>query len=194
MLGRLKIELVLYSQSLKRGTTTTKLEDELGFSRQDIQKARQTRAIAEVVRAIDLPAEAKAKVDDPRAKLFSTLERVFDSQVGQDFLKIEPDEDHGFRGTTTKKEFARAFARLVTDIALKKETSRSLNKNEDIRSYFENRNPQSIAQKKRGKFVPEDLITGKSPPPSGSQKPKAKKNKTNKPDRASKGLKSNVWK
>ena len=162
---------------LEEGYNNNQLEDELGFSRQDIQKARQTRAIAEVVRAIDLPAEAKAKVDDPRAKLFSTLERVFDSQVGQEFLKIEPDEDHGFRGTTTKKEFARAFARLVTDIALKKETSRSLNKNEDIRSYFENRNPQSVAQKKRGKFVPEDIITGKSTTPSGSQKPKAKKTK-----------------
>ena len=162
---------------LEEGYDNDQIESELGFDKQDIQKARQTRAIANVVRTIDLSAEVKSKVDDPRAKLFSTLERVFDSQVGQGFLKIEPDADHGFRGTTTKKEFTRALEHLVTDIALKKETSRSLNKNDDIRDYFENRNPQSVAQKKRGKFVPEDIITGKSTPPPDPQKPRTRRTK-----------------
>lgn len=161
---------------LEEGYDNDQIESELGFDKQDIQKARQTRAIAETVRAIDLPAEVKSKVDDPRAKLFSTLERVFDSQVGQGFLKIEPDENHGFRGITTKKEFTRALEHLVTDIALRKETSRSLNKIDDIRDYFENRNPQSVAQKKRGKFVPEDIIAGKSTPPPEPQ-PKTKRQK-----------------
>ena len=155
---------------LEEGYDNYQIESELGFDKQDIQKARQTRAIAETVRAIDLPAEVKSKVDDPRAKLFSTLERVFDSQVGQESLKIEPDADHGFRGTTTKKEFARALEHLVTDIALKKETSRSLNTSYDIRNYFKKRNPQSVAQKKRGKFVPEDIITGRPTPPPRPQK------------------------
>ena len=162
---------------LEEGYDNDQIESELGFDKQDIQKARQTKAIAETVRAIDLPTEIKAKVDDPRAKLFSTLGRVFDSQVGQESLKIEPDADHGFRGTTTKKEFTRALEHLVTDIVLKKETSRSLNTNDDIRNYFKKRNPQSVAQKKRGKFVPEDIITGKSPPPPGPQKPKPKRQK-----------------
>lgn len=162
---------------LEEGYDNNQLENELGFDKQDIQKARQTRAIAETVRAVDLPAEIKVKVDDPRAKLFSTLGRVFDSQVGQGFLKIEPDADHGFRGTTTKKEFTRALEHLVTDIALKKETSRSLNKTDDIRDYFENRNPKSVAQKKRGRFVPEDIITGKSTPPPGPQESETKKTK-----------------
>ena len=162
---------------LEEGYDNNQIENELGFDKQDIQKARQTKAIAETVRAIDLPAEVKTKVEDPRAKLFSTLNRIFDSQVGQGFLKIEPDADHGFHGTTTKKEFARALEHLVTDIALKKETSRSLNKNDDIRDYFENRNPQSVAQKKRGRFVPEDIITGKSTSPPDPKKSKTKKTK-----------------
>lgn len=154
---------------LEEGYDNNQIESELGFEKKDIQKARQTKAIANVVRTIDLSAEVKSKVDDPRAKLFSTLERVFDSQVGQESLKIEPDADHGFRGTTTKKEFMRALAHLVTDIALKKETSRSLNKSDDIRNYFKKRNPQSVAQKKRGKFVPEDIIAGKPTPPPDPQ-------------------------
>ena len=162
---------------LEEGYDNNQIESELGFDKKDIQKARQTRAIANVVRTIDLSAEVKSKVDDPRAKLFSTLERVFDSQVGQESLKIEPDEDHGFRGTTTKKEFTRALEHLVTDIALKKETSRSLNKIDDIRKYFKNRNPQSVAQKKRGGFVPEDIIAGKSTPPPGPQEPRTRRTK-----------------
>lgn len=162
---------------LEEGYDNNQIESELGFDKQDIQKARQTKAIAETVRAIDLSAEVKSKVDDPRAKLFTTLERVFDSQVGQESLKIEPDADHGFRGVTTRKEFTRALEHLVADIALKKETSRSLNTNDDIRNYFKKRNPQAVAQKKRGKFVPEDIITGKPSTPPDPQKPKPKKQK-----------------
>ena len=65
-------------------------------------------------------------------KVFSTLERVFDSSVGRKFLKVEPDADHGLRGMTTKSEFLRAFTELVTDIALRRQTSRSLNTSENI--------------------------------------------------------------
>ncbi len=111
---------------LEEGYSNDELLDELGFTEQDIQKAKQTRAIAGMARALDLPDEVKAKVDNPRVKLFSTLERVFDSSVGREFLKVKTDVEHGLRGMTTKKEFLRAFANLVKDIALQKETSRSL--------------------------------------------------------------------
>ncbi len=162
---------------LEEGYDNDQLKEELGFTNQDIHKARQTKVIAETVRAIDLPPEIKAKVEDPRAKLFSTLERVFDSQVGQGFLKIKPDADHGFRGVTTKKEFVRALTNLVTDIALKNETSRSLNTKENIRDYFERRNPKAVAAKKQGNFLPENIITGKSVPPVISPKTSSSRTK-----------------
>ena len=162
---------------LEEGYDNDQLKEELGFTNQDIHEARQTKVIAETVRAIDLPPEIKAKVEDPRAKLFSTLERVFDSQVGQGFLKIKPDADHGFRGVTTKKEFVRALTNLVTDIALKNETSRSLNTKENIRDYFERRNPKAVAAKKQGSFLPENIITGKSVPPVISPKPSSSRTK-----------------
>ena len=147
---------------LEEGYSNDELRDELGFTEQDIQKAKQTRAIARMARALDLPDEVKAKVDNPRVKLFSTLERVFDSSVGREFLKVKTDVEHGLRGVTTKKEFLRAFANLVKDIALQKETSRSLNTNANIREYFEKRNPNSTARKLRGTFVPGDIIQGQS--------------------------------
>lgn len=166
---------------LEEGYDENELHDELTFTEQDIQKARQTTAIAEMARALDLPPEVKTKVDNPRAKLFSTLERVFDSPVGRKFLKIDIDKDHGFRGNTTKEEFRQALSHIVKDIALGDETSRTLNKSEDIRNYFEERNPRSIAAKKNGEFVPDDIIRDKTtslPDPPPTQKKTKQVHKT----------------
>jgi len=143
---------------LAEGYTNTQLQDQLGFSLADIQAARQTRAIADMARSLDLPDEVMAKLESPRAKLFTTLKRVFDSSVGREFLMVEPDSDHGIRGKTTKAEFLRGFARLVADVALGKQSSRTLNKNDDIRAYFESWSAVDQPQSKRGAFVPSDIV------------------------------------
>lgn len=147
---------------LDEGYDNQELLDELGFSLADIQKARQTRAIADMARSLDLPEELKAKLDNPRAKLFTTIERIFESSVGRDFLKVEPDAEHGIRGTTTKGEFIRGFAKLVTDVALGKQSSRTLNTNDDIRKYFSSWRADDLPANRRGSFVPADVIKGKS--------------------------------
>ena len=125
-----------------------------------------------MARSLDLPDEVGAKLDNPRAKLFTTLERVFDSSVGRGYLKVEPDYDHGLRGTTTKKEFVRGFTKLVTDVALGKQSSRTLNTNDNIKAYFESWDSKERPQKRRGSFVPSDVIKGKSVASRG-HKPKA---------------------
>jgi len=147
---------------LAEGYDNDALRDELGFSLADIQEARQTRALADMARSLDLDDEVKAKLEGPTAKVFTTLERVFDSTVGQEFLHVEKDPEHGLRGRTTKKEFIRGFTKLVTDIALGKQSSRTLNTNENIRSYFEAWNPEDRPKKKQGSFVPSDVIQGAS--------------------------------
>ena len=152
---------------MDEGYTNDQLRDQLSFTLAHIQAARQTRAIADMARSIDLPEEVKAKLGNPRAKLFTTLERVFDSSVGREYLRVEPDPDHGLRGTTTKAEFLRGFIKLVTDVALGKESSRTLNKNDDIRDYFERRSPETRPAKMDGSFVPADIIQGRSVAPTG---------------------------
>ena len=165
---------------LTEGYTDDQLRDQLGFSNTDIQTARQIRAIADMARSLDLPEELKAKLDSPRAKVFTTLKRVFDSSVGRDYLMVAPDNDHGLRGRTTKAEFLRGFTKLVADIALGNASSRTLNTNENIRQYFESWNVQDRPTKKRGFFVPSDIISGRTVA-SPADKPKAsatKKSKT----------------
>lgn len=147
---------------LAEGYSNEQLRDQLGFTLPDIQAARQTRAIADMARSLDLPDEIRAKLENPRAKLFTTLERVFDSSVGRSFLKIEKDPDHGLRGKTTKAEFIRAFKKLVADIALGRQSSRTLNSNEDIASYFRSWDSQERPADKRGSFVPAHVIEGSS--------------------------------
>lgn len=147
---------------LEEGYDNKKLRDDLGFTLADIQQARQTRAIADMARSLNLPEEVKAKLDNPRAKLFTTLKRVFDSSVGRDYLKVEPDSDHGLRGTTTKNEFVRGFTKLVTDVALGKQSSRTLNTNDNIQAYFKSWNSEERPESKRGSFIPADVIQGKS--------------------------------
>ena len=147
---------------LTEGYTDDQLRDQLEFSTADIQTARQTRAIADMARSIDLPEELTAKLDSPRAKVFTTVKRVFDSSAGRDYLMVEPDKDHGLRGRTTKAEFLRGFTRLVTDITLGKVSSRTLNTNDNIRQYFESWDAKDRPAKKRGSFVPSDIIKGRT--------------------------------
>jgi hypothetical protein len=115
-----------------------------------------------MARSLALPEEVKAKLENPRAKVFTTLERIFDSSVGREYLKVEPDPEHGLRGVTTKDQFLRGFKKLVTDITLGRQSSRTLNKNEDIRAYFESWDPKELPEKKQGSFVPADIIKGHS--------------------------------
>lgn len=147
---------------LAEGYDNDSLRDQLGFSLADIQQARQTRAVADMARSLDLPDEVRAKLDGPTAKVSTTLERVFDSSVGRDFFHVDIDPEHGLRINTTEKEFLRGFAKLVSDVALGKQSSRTLNTNDDILTYFDGWNSADRPKKKQGSFVPSDIIRGTS--------------------------------
>jgi len=149
-------------EKLGEGYDNDELQQVLGFSPADIQDARQTRAIAEMARSIDLDEEIKAKLSSPRAKVFTTLKRIFESEVGRRYLLIKRDATHGVVGETTKAEFLRGFTRLVSDLALGKATSRTFNNSEQIETYFKSWPKSDLPKRKQGSFVPADVITGAS--------------------------------
>jgi len=149
-------------EKLQEGYDNKELQDNLGFTLSDIEKARQTKAIADMARSVDLPDDVKIKLDNPRAKVFSTLERVFESTVGRKYLRIKADSEHGYKGTTTKKEFVRGFSKLITDVANRKVTSRTLNTNQQIEDYFNSWDSNDLPAQKKGTFVPSDVIQGDS--------------------------------
>lgn len=164
-------------EKLGEGYDNDELRDELGFTLADIQKARQIRAVAEMARSLSLPEEIQAKLDNPRAKIFTTLGRVIDSSVGRKYLFLETDPEHGLRGTTTKKEFIKGYTKLVTDVALGHQDSRTLNDNDQIEEYFKSWDTKTKPIKKQGSFVPSDIIQGKSiaSPPGRTEAGKSSK-------------------
>jgi len=143
-------------EKLAEGYTPEQLRTNLGFSDSDIQQARQTKAVTDIARAITLPNDVKEKISNPRAKVFSTIERVLVSTPGRKFFRLEPSIEHGIVGSTSKDSFAGAFARLVSDIALNKQSSRSLNTADEIEAYL-NTYPDSITPKKGGAFTPREF-------------------------------------
>lgn len=164
---------------IEDGYSNEQLASELGFSLTDVQKARRIKAIADMARSLDLPDNVRSKLQNPRAKLFTTIRRVFDSTVGRKFLRVEPDDEHGLRGTTTQAEFLKGFRKLVTDVALERESSRTLNKNEDIEEYFSRWSAEELPKAVRGSFLPSDVV-GHEPtdvqdgrPPSAAKPKKA---------------------
>lgn len=146
---------------IEEGYTNEQLAVELGFSLTDVQEARRIKAIAEMARSVDLPPNVRLKLQNPRAKLFTTIRRVFDSTVGRKYLRVETDDKHGLRGTTTQAEFLKGFRKLVTDVAMERVSSRTLNSSDDIKAYFSAWSADELPKAAKGTFVPEDVV-GKS--------------------------------
>lgn len=157
---------------LSEGYTNEELRIELNFTEADIQKARQTKAVASMARSLPLSKDIKEKLNDPRSRIFTTLERVLESTIGRKYLMIETDAEHGFKGKTSKSEFIKGFSRLVRDIASKDESSRTLNDKASIEAYFRKWKPDELPAKRPESFIPSQLITEESSQTnSPSQKP-----------------------
>jgi hypothetical protein len=165
---------------LQEGYTNEQIKDQLGFTTADIQEARQFRAIADMARSVTLDDEVKAKVENPRAKLFSTIERVLNSKAGRSALCIKPDEEHGVKINASKARFGKAYAKLVADIALGKQTSRSLNRDDQIKAYFDSWNTQDLPKRSPKAIVPADIVAKKTVA-SSKAAPKPKKARRAKP-------------
>lgn len=147
---------------LQEGYTNEQIQDRLGFTAADIQEARQFRAIADMARSVHLEDEVKAKVENPRAKIFSTIERVFNSKAGREALCIKPDEEHGIKISASKVRFEKAYAKLVSDIALGKQSSRSLNKDDEIKGYFNSWANEELPKRATKTIVPADVVKNKT--------------------------------
>jgi hypothetical protein len=144
-------------EKIEEGYEPHELRDELGFSDADIRSAKQTDAIAKLIKSAPIPAEVRGRIDNPNSKVLSTVERLVDSTVGRKLIMLEPDSEHGVRGTTTKEEFLKGFVRLLTDIATGKASSRTLNSGEDMEKYYTNLG-EDRPKKKKGGFSPADII------------------------------------
>lgn len=148
-------------EKIQEGYEPKELHDELGFAPKDIRDARLTDALAKIIRAVDLPDAVRKRLNNPNSKVLSTVERIVKSSVGRKLIMLEPDADHGVRGTTTKDEFEKGFTRLLKDIASGDVTSRSMNTNVDMVKHYKTKMGSDRPKKRPGGFLPEDIIGGR---------------------------------
>ena len=166
---------------LDGGYDESGLMEAFGFTATDIRDAREIRAIADMVRSLDLAAELRGRLDSPDPAILTTLHRVFDAPPGRSALRVERDPVDVFRVNTTKSEFLRGVTRLATDVLTGAQDSRSFNNHEDIERYFASWPLEARVAKKRGRFAVSDIISEPLPvgPPPAPAAPRRRGRRTN---------------
>jgi hypothetical protein len=147
----------------------------------------RTDSMYELARRIELPADIKAKVSDPREFEISTLQRIMDNAKAREVLGVDFDANGAITGKVNLDEFKRAFARVLTDIVNQKINTRSVNTKQDIERYLGEIRDDLPSKKKKGSFTASDFETKR--PPAPPEKPtKAKPKKATPAARQSKSL------
>jgi len=159
-----------YVRQLNDGFTIDQLANEYHRSKSDINKFLKLHYMYNIARNFNYEnKEIEEKVQDKQNFPASVLERVYDSATMRDFLGITFDSNGGVKGDSDKEEFEKVFKRIVNDIVLEKEDTRTLNSEDNFKRYAKNLIP--FKPKKKGRFTHEDFIkrdvTEPIPEPAG---------------------------
>jgi len=185
-LSVLKWSLVMqaefYHRINEQGISTNDLSRQYNLTSSTIQGFLRMSKMYRLAVALDFPPEVKNLVQDPQNFPMSTLERIYNSPEARKSLTFSDDLSVI---SCPPSDFKKAFAKIVSDIAINEQNSRTLDKASDIGSYV-----KSVAEafgiKITDNQIPIDSIFAKHQPPVQS----SKKSTTRKPSstRRSKGL------
>ena len=121
--------------SKKEKWTIQKLQEE--FAVHDISKFIRMLEMHKIAKSLEYRTdEIAAKVHDERSFSITTLERVYNNQKVQAALGLEFKPDGRLTITANQKQFSGIYQRIVQDIAMGNEDSRSLNKDDKIEVYL----------------------------------------------------------
>ncbi len=128
-----------YARPIEDGLSIEEASELLGVPEGDVRSAISSLQLYEASKKLDLDEETNNVVQDEYKFELSTFERVVTKPKGKEFLGVENDENGNVIVNIKPEEFKKGLKRIVTDLALKKEDSRSLNKTEDIEEYLTDR-------------------------------------------------------
>lgn len=158
------VQQARYFQSLiEEGLAVASVAKLVGFSNAEIAQYLRTAGVYEIACSLTtLPAEIREKVMDPRNFEASTLDRLLSNPTVRNWLGIDFDAEGKVTGKIHPDEFKKGFARIVSDLASGKESSRTLNKAKEIEAYLSKIPAADTPDpKKRGSFTADDLLKGK---------------------------------
>lgn len=140
-----------FNRMRRQGFAVEKIAKLTGLTESDVLGPLRTHALYEAAKRLDLAPEATAIVRNPKKFPLSTLNRVFESSVMCDAIgaRFEGEE---LRGEIHQDDFEKAFRRIVTDLAMKEEDSRSLSSAADFKSYLKRMKSDLPTKARRGRF------------------------------------------
>lgn len=106
-----------------------------GLAPGEVQEFLRMDAMYELAQSVDMPADVRERVHDPRSFPASVLRRLLEVPSFREFLGVSFDDKGHVRSRATPTEFRAAYARVLTDIATEKQNTRTLNKHEHVESY-----------------------------------------------------------
>lgn len=138
---------------------------------------------------LELPERVADKVKDPRSFPMSSLSRIYRNAEAAKFLGLAFDDNGGIKGSIPVSDFKRAFAKVVTDVALKDAHSRNLNTKKQFETYLGSFGEAAPGSKK-GSFTESDLLSKSG---KANLKPLAPTEPTTKPKPPQKSLVSKAF-
>lgn len=153
-----------YRELVDEGESPAEVAEQVGQSLGHVNGYLRVEKLYSLALELEYPPDVKSKIADSNFPL-TTLERFLESRTGRSFLGIELDEKHGFRGKVHPDRFKAVLQRIVTDVATQRALTRRVNDEAGFRDYVAEAEANVAITKRRGSFVPTDLIDGSAPQP-----------------------------
>lgn len=153
-----------YKRLLDGGQSIVEIAKDDGTSPSEVARFLQSYGMYQIACGLDLPEDVEKIVANPRDFPMSTLERIYRSAPGQEFLGVQFGSDGSLTGRIDPAEFKKGYAKLVADVAVNTSevNSRKLNDNTTIKKYLDGISADHRPnRRRRGAFTSESLLTGK---------------------------------
>jgi hypothetical protein len=126
-----------YRRFADQGMTVADMSKEYGTTPGQVLDFLRLDALYALACKMDLPDDVKDVVRNPREFKASALKRIMDVARARELVGIDFDSEGGITGKVDKDAFKKAFAKVLTDIAMNQEDTRTLNTADDINAYLE---------------------------------------------------------
>ncbi len=118
------------------GFTPDQIARDMGFQPEEFSRRFRDAKLYSMAMSLNLKPEIQAVVENPSKFKVSTLQRIAESSEGRKWLGLQPDDKAGWKINTKVDDFRKALSRIVTDVAARTISTRSIDKTEDLRKYL----------------------------------------------------------
>ena len=123
-----------------------------GTTSEKVLEALRVYQCYEIAKKIPLnQAEMKIVLDERKFPI-TTLDRLVKTSTVQKFLGIQLDDKGILKGNIKKEEFIKGYSKIISDLALKQQTSRTLDKDSDRENYLKSFKHKKPNLREKGTF------------------------------------------